>query len=226
MPISRVRSFTDTRRMFMMPMPATMAVITPTRMPTRLVTIMVWLKPWRILSCRLTEKLSAWSGPRRRAARITATISSSVSITLPAGATTAMVSPRRAPKVRRKELSGSTRSPSWERPKALPLRTSEPTTVQRAVGPTLRRWPSGSWPLKKASSRSAPMTQASEPSSWSRSLMKRPRRSCQPPASRKASAVPRTSTWATSFSPRATTASALASGATASGSVALATTAR
>ncbi len=76
-----------------------------------------------------------------------------------------MVRPRFCPKERRNELSGSTSNPSCERPKALPLRTSEPTMVQRAVGPTLSCWPTGSWPLKTASSTSAPITQASEPSS-------------------------------------------------------------
>ena len=64
-----------------------------------------------------------------------------VQYTLPAGATTAMVSPRFWPNERRKELSGSTTSPSCDRPKALPFRRSEPTTVQRAVGPTLMRSP-------------------------------------------------------------------------------------
>ena len=99
MPISRVRSFTETKRMFMIPMPATMAVMMPTRMPVTLVAIIIWLNPSSSLSCRLTEKFSSWSGARCRALRITAVTSSSVSRTLPSGATTATTRQRLLPKV-------------------------------------------------------------------------------------------------------------------------------
>ena len=58
-PISRVRSFTETSRMFMIPMPPTMAVITPISAPTMLSASVIWLKPCSSLSCRLTEKLSS-----------------------------------------------------------------------------------------------------------------------------------------------------------------------
>ncbi len=49
--------------------------------------------------------------------------------------------------------------------------------------------------------------------------MKRPRRSCQPPASRKASVVPRMSTFFTSISARMSTASVCATGEMATGSL-------
>ena len=55
--------------------------------------------------------------------------------------------------------------------------------------------------------------------------MNRPCRSSQPPASRKPSAVPLTSTFASSFSPTTTVAWVLAMGAMATGSVVLATSA-
>ena len=66
--------------------------------------------------------------------RITAVTSSSVSRTFPSGATTAMTSPRLAPKVRMKAERGITTRRSCEVPKAFPLRAKMPTTVQRMFG--------------------------------------------------------------------------------------------
>ena len=95
-----------------------------------------------------------------------------------------MVICRFAPKLRSNDERGSKSSVSCDRPKALPLRTNVPITVQRMVGPTFSCVPTASPCLKSASSRSAPITQASLPRSSSRGVRKRPRLSCQPPVSR------------------------------------------
>ena len=43
----------------MIPMPATMAVMMPTRIPVMLVAFIICSKPSSSLSCRLTEKFSS-----------------------------------------------------------------------------------------------------------------------------------------------------------------------
>ena len=95
--------------------------------------------------------------------RITAVTSSSVSRTFPSGATTATTRPRLLPKVRMNDESGSTTRRSCVCPKAFPLRAKMPTMSQRMFGPTRTCWPRGSWPLKNASSMSAPMMQTLAP---------------------------------------------------------------
>src|SRR5262249_58174068 len=85
---------------------------------------------------------------------------------------------------------------------------------------------SASCPLKKASSTSAPITQASVPSSWSSSVRKRPWRICQPVACRYLEVLPRMSTCLSSLPPWVTEASVPTRGAIASGRVLLASIAR
>ena len=90
----------------MMPIPPTMAVMMPIKTPTTLSASVIWLNPCKSLSCRFTEKLSSWSGRSLRALRITEMTSSSVWVTLPAGATTDSTSPRFNPNDRVKAESG------------------------------------------------------------------------------------------------------------------------
>ncbi len=45
--------------MFMIPMPPTKSVMMPISPATTLSASVVWLNDWRILSCRLTVKLSS-----------------------------------------------------------------------------------------------------------------------------------------------------------------------
>ena len=66
MPISRVRSFTETSRMFMTPMPPTMAVMKPMTKTTSFICFVMSPNMLSIRSWRLTAKLSSLSGASRR----------------------------------------------------------------------------------------------------------------------------------------------------------------
>ncbi len=184
MPISRVRSVTDTSMMFMMPMPPT-SRLTAATAPSSMVRMrVVPVRVSAIWRVSMTRKLSSSFSAMLRRSRMSST-SCSLAASMEAPSRTATVSRltscvpvRRRCTVR----SGMTTVSSWSLPMAdWPLALSRPTTSQENC---LMRMslPTGFWVPNRLLRTVSPMTHTARPERSSVSLNSRPLTISQLPA--------------------------------------------
>ena len=193
MPISRVRSATETNMMFMMPMPPTNSDRPVMNKPTAAI---VPATRWKLLikvSCWLMEKSSSSPGGTRRIFR-SAPRSSSFASSRRSGAMafTWMMNDGLLQKPPMSCLTGMRMKLSrLNSPIKLPCTASVPTT-SKLYGPSRIVSPSGDWPWKRFVTTFAPITHTGRAPSDSSAEKKRPSAMLIPPVKRYCSVVPTT----------------------------------